>query len=94
MRIPTSRLNTWLSDKLGAHPPPSISGRRIRMRYITQIKARPPSFVIFTSQPDSVPESYKRYLVNSIRSDFGVMGVPIRLILRAGKNPYNEKVKH
>ena len=93
MRIPTSRLNTWLSDKLGAHPPPSISGRRIRMRYITQIKARPPSFVIFTSQPDSVPESYKRYLVNSIRSDFGVMGVPIRLLLRAGKNPYNEKVK-
>ena len=93
IRVSTSKLNTWLTEKLGAHPPPSVSGRRIKMRYITQVKSRPPSFVIFTSVPDNVPESYKRYLVNGLRKDFGIAGVPIRLMLRAGNNPYDDKKK-
>ena len=93
MRVSTSKLNNWLEDKLLSHPPPSISGKRIRMRYITQIKSRPPSFVIFTSLPNSVPESYKRYLVNGLRKDFGIIGVPIRLMLRGGNNPYDDKTK-
>ena len=93
IRVSTARLNSWLIDKLASHPPPTVSGRRIKMRYITQVKSRPPSFVIFTSVPDSVPESYKRYLVNGLRKDFGITGVPIRLMLRAGKNPYDDKSK-
>ena len=93
MRIPTSKLNTWLAEKIESHPPPSVRGRRIRMRYLTQVKSRPPSFVIFTSFPESVPESYKRYLVNGLRNDFSVLGVPIRLMLRAGHNPYDDKTK-
>ncbi|MDG2474794.1 MAG: ribosome biogenesis GTPase Der [Paracoccaceae bacterium] len=92
-RITTSRLNNWLADKISLHPPPSVRGKRIRMRYITQVKSRPPSFVIFTSLPDNVPESYKRYLVNGLRKDFGIMGVPIRLMLRTGNNPYDDKSK-
>lgn len=91
VRISTSKLNNWLLEKLSSHPPPSIGGKRIRMRYITQVKTRPPSFVIFVSLPERVPESYKRYLVNGLRKDFGLPGIPIRLILRAGKNPYDDK---
>lgn len=93
MRVPTSKLNIWLTDKLSAHPPPSINGKRIRIRYMTQVKNRPPSFVIFSSLPDSVPESYKRYLVNGLRKDFGLLGVPIRLMFRSGSNPYDDKTK-
>ena len=93
IRIATAKLNTWLMDKLSSHPPPSVAGRRIKMRYITQVKSRPPSFVVFTSLPDSVPESYKRYLVNGLRKDFGVTGVPVRLMLRGGTNPYDDKKK-
>ena len=93
MRVSTSKLNIWLTDKLSSHPPPSINGKRIKIRYITQVKSRPPSFVIFSSLPDSVPESYKRYLVNGLRKDFGLVGVPIRLMLRSGNNPYNDKTK-
>ena len=91
IRISTSNLNNWLTEKISCHPPPSVGGKRIRMRYITQVNTRPPSFVIFVSIPERVPESYKRYLVNSLRKDFGLPGVPIRLILRAGKNPYDDK---
>ncbi len=87
-RISTARLNNWLADKVSSHPPPSSRGKRIRMRYITQVKSRPPTFVIFTSLPECVPENYKRYLVNGLRQDFGVVGVPIRVMLRAGNNPY------
>ncbi len=93
MRISTSKLNNWLIDRVDSHPPPTFNGKRIRLRYITQIKSRPPSFVIFTSSPENVPESYKRYLVNGLRKDFGLMGVPIRLMLRAGENPYAKKLK-
>ena len=94
VRVSTSKLNTWLIDKISAHPPPTSNGRRIKMRYITQVKSRPPSFVIFTPLPESVPESYKRYLVNALRKDFGITGVPIRLMLRAGNNPYDDKKKN
>ena len=90
-RISTSKLNRWLEDALSQHSPPALSGgRRIRIRYATQVKARPPTFVLFVSKPDELPESYTRYLVNSLRETFELPGVPIRLHLRAGKNPYAE----
>ena len=88
-RISTSKLNRWLEDALEQHPPPALErGRRIRIRYATQVKARPPTFVLFTSKPDQLPDSYTRYLVNSLRETFDLPGVPIRVHLRAGKNPY------
>ncbi len=91
-RISTGRLNRWLEDATTAHPPPALAGgRRIRLRYMTQAKARPPTFIIFASKPDEVPESYIRYLVNGLRADFDLPGVPIRLYLRAGRNPYADK---
>ena len=87
-RISTARLNRWLSIQIADHPPPAPSGRRIRLRYMTQVKTRPPTFVLFTSRPDAVPEDYKRFLVNGLRRDFDLPGTPIRLHLRAGDNPY------
>ncbi len=87
-RIPTSALNRWLADVIAAHPPPAPSGRRIKLRYITQTKARPPAFVVFCSRPDALPDSYKRYLVNGLRDAFGLEGTPIRLNLKKGDNPY------
>ncbi len=91
-RISTSRLNRWLEEVVDAHPPPALSGgRRIKIRYMTQAKARPPTFVIFASKPDDLPESYSRYLVNGLRTSFELAGVPIRLYVRGGKNPYADK---
>jgi GTP-binding protein len=87
-RIPTGALNRWFDDVLAAHPPPAVSGRRLKLNYITQAKTRPPSFVLFCSRSDAVPESYRRYLVNALREAFDVPGVPIRLTLREKKNPY------
>ena len=87
-RVPTARLNRWLADAVDRHPPPLAAGRRLRLRYITQVKARPPTFALFVSKPAALPESYRRYLVNGIGTEFGLAGVPIRLLLRAGKNPY------
>ena len=87
-RVPTARLNRWLADAVDRHPPPLSAGRRLRLRYITQVKARPPTFALFVSKPAALPESYRRYLVNGIGAEFGLAGVPIRLLLRAGKNPY------
>ncbi len=87
-RVPTARLNRWLADAVDRHPPPLAAGRRLRLRYITQVKARPPTFALFVSKPAVLPESYRRYLVNGIGTEFGLAGVPIRLLLRAGKNPY------
>ena len=87
-RIPTAKLNQWLDFQLDRHPPPAPSGRRIRLRYITQARARPPTFALFCSTPQDLPDSYKRYLINGLRSDFGLNGVPIRINLRKGKNPY------
>ena len=87
-RIPTSALNRWLEGAVDHHPPPLVAGRRLKLRYITQVKARPPTFALFASKPSALPESYRRYLVNAIGAEFGLAGVPIRLLLRAGKNPY------
>ena len=87
-RISTARLNRWLGVQVADHPPPAPGGRRIRLRYMTQVKTRPPTFVLFASHPDAVPEDYRRFLVNGLRRDFDMPGTPIRLYLRAGENPY------
>ena len=87
-RIGTSALNRWLAEVVAVHPPPAVSGRRIRLDYVTQPKSRPPSFVLFTSRSDAVPDAYRRYLVNSLRESFDLPGTPIRLTLREKKNPY------
>lgn len=87
-RIGTGPLNRWLGTMLQSHPPPMVAGRRLKLRYITQIKSRPPTFALWTSRPDEVPESYLRYLVNGLRERFGLAGVPVRLWLRKGENPY------
>jgi GTP-binding protein len=87
-RLPTHALNRWLQGAVEAHPPPAVSGRRIKLRYITQANARPPTFVLFCSQPKALPESYSRYLVNALREGFDMPGVPIRLNLRKGANPF------
>ncbi len=87
-RVPTAALNRWFDDALEANPPPAPGGKRIKMRYITQIKTRPPSFVIFGSRLDNLPESYRRYLVNGIRRELDFGSVPVRLTLRSSKSPY------
>jgi GTP-binding protein len=90
-RISTNPLNRWLNETVDTHPPPAVSGRRIKLRYITQPKSRPPSFVLFCSRADALPESYIRYLTNGLRTAFDLPGVPIRLTLREKDNPYAEK---
>ncbi len=94
-RVPTARLNEWLSGMVEAHPPPAPGGRRIKLRYMTQVKTRPPGFVVMASYPDKLPASYSRYLVNGLRLDFDMPGTPIRLTFRsqADKNPYKGKTK-
>ena len=87
-RIPTNQLNRWFNSALEAHPPPAVSGRRLKLNYVTQPKARPPSFVIFCTRADAVPEAYQRYLINSLRDEFQLPGTPIRLTLREKANPY------
>jgi ribosome-associated GTPase EngA len=91
--VSTARLNRWLAGMIEGHPPPAVSGRRLKMRYMTQAKTRPPSFIIFASRPDAVPASYQRYLVNGLREAFDMPGTPIRLWIRGGKNPYDDKSK-
>lgn len=90
-RVSTSKLNRWLEGILAHHPPPLVSGRRIRIKYLTQIKTRPPTFVIFCSKALELPDSYVKYMINGIREAFGFEGVPIRLMVRSGKNPYADK---
>jgi GTP-binding protein len=91
-RVTTAALNRWLELVLDAHPPPLAStGRRVRLRYMTQLKSRPPTFVIWGSRPQDLPESYRRYLINGLRQDFGIEGVPIRLQFRQGENPFAGK---
>jgi GTP-binding protein len=87
-RAPTHKLNQWLEDAIAAHPPPAVSGRRIRLNYITQAKARPPTFALFCTRADAVPDAYRRYLVNELRSAFDMPGTPIRLALREKANPF------
>ncbi|MEX2034417.1 MAG: ribosome biogenesis GTPase Der [Xanthobacteraceae bacterium] len=87
-RAPTHELNLWLGEVTAAHPPPAVSGRRIRLNYVTQAKSRPPSFVAFCTRADAVPAAYRRYLVNALREAFDLPGTPIRLTLREKANPY------
>jgi GTP-binding protein len=91
IRIPTAKLNRWLMARVEEHAPPAPSGRRIKLRYMTQVKARPPSFVAFCSRPKDLPESYTRFLVNGLRKDFRLEGAPIRLSYRKSDNPYADK---
>jgi GTP-binding protein len=90
-RISTSKLNRWLEAILEHHPPPLAGNRRIKIRYMTQIKSRPPTFVLFVSKPEELVQSYMRYLENQLRSAFHLEGVPLRLYMRKGDNPYEEK---
>jgi GTP-binding protein len=87
-RVPTAALNRWLESVLERHPPPAVAGKRIKLRYATQAKARPPSFVIFGTRTNELPESYVRYLVNGLRESFDLPGTPIRLNFRTPDNPY------
>lgn len=90
-RIPTRELNRWCAEATQRHPPPMVDGRRLRVRYITQPKARPPTFVAFGTRIQQMPEDYQRYLVNSLRETFDLPGTPIRLLLRGTQNPYAER---
>ena len=90
-RVGTGELNRWFERAVEANPPPAPGGKRIKMRYVTQIKTRPPSFVIFGTRVDQLPASYERYLVNSMRKDLGFGAVPVRLTFRAPKNPFDTK---
>jgi len=92
-RVSTGRLNRWLEGVLAHHPPPAVAGRRLKMKYITQAKTRPPGFVISASRPEAFPQSYVRYLVNSLRETFDMPGVPIRVSLRATDNPFAGRAK-
>ncbi len=87
-RVGTARLNGWLAEMVDRHPPPLAQGRRIKLRYITQVKSRPPTFAIWVSRPKDLPAAYQSYLVHGLRKAFGMEGVPIRLSMRKGKNPY------
>jgi len=88
-QLKTSELNDWLGEKIQRHPPPAVNGRRIKPKYISQTKTRPPTFVLKCSRATALPESYKRYLINGLREDFDLPGTPIRMFIRADKNPYN-----
>jgi GTP-binding protein len=91
LRIPTSQLNRWFEAALEKFPPPLVEGRRLKLRYITQVKARPPTFALFGTRAEQVPDTYVRYLVNSLREAFDMPGVPVRLMLRGTENPYHDK---
>jgi GTP-binding protein len=88
-RIPTGELNRWFEDVVEANPPPAPKGQRIKLRYITQVKTRPPTFVVFGNRIDHLPDSYRRYLLNAMRRDFGLSDVPLRLSFRGGRNPFD-----
>jgi len=92
-RASTASLNRWFEQAIQTNPPPAVSGRRLKLNYITQAKARPPSFVVFCSRADAIPESYLRYLVNSLRGFFELPGTPIRITLREKENPFAHKRK-
>jgi GTP-binding protein len=89
--VSTARLNRWLYSATESHPPPAVSGRRLKLRYMTQARMRPPSFIVFASRPEALPAAYQRYLINGLREAFDLPGTPIRLWVRGGKNPYVEK---
>lgn len=89
-RVSTGRLNRWLDMRTSRMPPPLVSGRPNRLRFMTQINVRPPTFALWASKPDNVPDTYKRYLINGLREDYDLPGVPIRLLMRKSKNPFAE----
>jgi GTP-binding protein len=88
--VPTAALNRWFDEAMAANPPPAPGGRRIKLRYITQVGTRPPRFVIFGTRLDDLPASYERYLLNGIRRELGFGAVPVRLVLKSPKNPYDD----
>jgi GTP-binding protein len=92
-RISTGRLNRWLERAVAQHPPPAVAGRRLKVKYMTQVKTRPPGFVLSCSRPEAMPSAYVRYLVNGLREEFGLSGVPIRMALRTSDNPYAGRAK-
>jgi GTPase len=92
-RVSTGRLNRWLEGVLAHHPPPAVAGRRLKIKYVTQAKTRPPGFVVSCSRPDAIPQSYVRYLVNNLREAFDMPGVPVRVALRASDNPFAGRAK-
>lgn len=92
-RISTGKLNRWLETVITHHPPPAVAGRRLKVKYITQVKTRPPGFVVSCSRPEVMPQSYVRYLMNGLRETFDMPGVPIRLSLRTSDNPYANRAK-
>jgi GTPase len=87
-RIPTAKLNRWLEGVMSHHPPPLVDGRRLKIRFMTQVKGRPPTFALFVNKPGDLPEAYQRYLIANLRDSFDLPGVPLRLLLRGGTNPY------
>ncbi|MGB8818337.1 MAG: ribosome biogenesis GTPase Der, partial [Rhizobiaceae bacterium] len=92
-RISTARLNRWLANIIEKHPPPAVSGRRLKIKYMTQAKTRPPGFVLSCSRPEALPESYLRYLVNELRASFALDGIPIRMMPRGSDNPFEGRKK-
>lgn len=90
-RVSTGQLNRWLDAMLEGHPPPLAAGRAVKIKYVTQAKSRPPTFILFINRPEDLPESYLRYLANGLRDRFGLDGVPLRLLMRRQKNPYIEE---
>ncbi|MDG4900329.1 MULTISPECIES: ribosome biogenesis GTPase Der [unclassified Mesorhizobium] len=92
-RASTGKLNRWLEGILAHHPPPAVAGRRLKIKYVTQAKTRPPGFVVSCSRPDAMPQSYVRYLSNSLREAFDMPGVPIRMALRTSENPFAGRAK-
>jgi GTP-binding protein len=90
-KLKTRDLNDWLKLAVERHPPPAVNGHRVKPKYMAQIKARPPTFVLFASRADKLPDSYRRYLVNSLRQSFDLPGTPIRISVKSGKNPYAEE---
>jgi GTP-binding protein len=91
MRVATGELNRWFEGALERHQPPLVEGRRLKLRYMTQAKARPPTFIAFGTRAEQTPDDYQRYLVNSLRDEFELPGVPIRLLLRGTDNPFEDK---
>jgi GTPase len=89
-RVSTGQLNRWFERAIEANPPPAPGGKRIKPRYVTQTATRPPGFVLFGTRVDLLPESYRRYLVNGLRREFGFGAVPVRLTMRAPKNPFDQ----
>ena len=90
-RVPTGELNRWFEQAIDANPPPAPKGQRIKLRYITQVNTRPPTFVVSGNRTDELPESYRRYLVNALRRDLGIAPVPLRLSFRGRSNPVDRR---